>query len=576
MKFLPDHLKKFIVDQTDKKYTPRDQAVWRYILRQLKTFLIKHAHPFYAEGLQKTGITIESIPDISFVSDKLSQFGWRAAAVSGFIPPAAFMELQSLSVLPIASDMRSIEQLLYTPAPDIVHEAAGHAPMLAHPEFAAYLKEYAQVAKYAIASKEDLEIYDAIRFLSDVKADPRMKEVDEKTAEEKLSLAVRNVSHVSEATQLSRMNWWTAEYGLVGTLNDPKIYGAGLLSSVGEARHCLSDEVKKLPLTIDCINYTYDITEQQPQLFVTPDFKNLSKVLEELSSTMAYKIGGKSGLEKAILAKTVNTVELNSGIQVSGQVIEFLTDTSGHLAYFKMQGPCQISFSRKELEGHSKKYHEQGYGSPLGNFKAFPNKCPSLLTEMEWEKAGLQSKKGSLVKLEYSSGVVVTGKFLSSVSEEGRRVLLSLENATAQFDNKILFDPSWGTYDIVMGEKVSSVFGGPADRLGYGDMEDFAVARVPEAQYSEEDYQAFAYYQIIRDVREGKKTLYDLDSCLQDVIKNIPREWLLVLETYEIALLSKQSNLVEICRNHLEKKIFSPEAEQCILEGLAIVNEKSL
>ena len=575
MEILPQHLNKFVVNQSDKKYTPRDHAVWRYILRQLKTFLSVHAHPFYVEGLQKTGITIDSIPQISNVSDKLSRFGWRASPVSGFIPPAAFMEMQSLSVLPIASDMRSIDQLLYTPAPDIVHEAAGHAPMLAHPEYAAYLKEYAQVAKNAIASKEDLDVYEAIRHLSDVKANPDATPEEITAAENKLSVAVKNVSHVSEATQLSRMNWWTAEYGLIGTLENPKIYGAGLLSSVGEAKHCLSSEVKKLPLTIECINYTYDITEQQPQLFVTPDFKTLSKVLAELSEKMAYKLGGLAGLEKAALSKTVNTVELDSGVQISGQVIEFIRDTNNNVAYFKMQGPSQLSYGRKELKGHSKTYHSSGYSSPLGNLKAYPLKSPALLTEQEWEKIGVQFGKKSKVKLDYVSGVTVVGEVISSWVEDGKRILLSFENATATFDDKILFDPSWGTYDVVLGEKVISVFGGPADRLAYGEMDDFVVARVPQPKFSELDYRIFAYYQIIRDVREGKKTLFDLESCIQDIITEIPQEWLLILEALEITIMSGQKKLEELCRAHLSKKIFNPETEQCIHEGLAIAHEKS-
>src|SRR5687768_404053 len=102
MQTLPAHLNKFIVDQNQRPYTSRDHAVWRYILRQLKTFLSKNAHPFYVEGLQKTGITVESIPQINDISERLSRFGWEARPVSGFIPPAAFMELQARSILPIA------------------------------------------------------------------------------------------------------------------------------------------------------------------------------------------------------------------------------------------------------------------------------------------------------------------------------------------------------------------------------------------------------------------------------------------------------------------------------------------
>ena len=155
IEFLPPHLRKYVVEQHYEKYTPIDQAVWRYILRQLRAFLSVNAHECYLEGLDKTGIDVERIPNIDEVSAKLQKFGWRAYPVSGFIPPAAFMELQSLGVLPIASDMRTLEHLLYTPAPDIVHEAAGHAPILVHPEFAEYLRQYAQVAKKAIIRSEE-------------------------------------------------------------------------------------------------------------------------------------------------------------------------------------------------------------------------------------------------------------------------------------------------------------------------------------------------------------------------------------------------------------------------------------
>ena len=114
---IPHHLKKYIAKQTDHNYTPEDQAVWRYIMYQLKSYLATYAHSCYVEGLSKTGIDIESIPRIDVVNEKLKPFGWGAIPVSGFIPPAAFMEFQSLGYLPIASEMRTIEHILYTPAP---------------------------------------------------------------------------------------------------------------------------------------------------------------------------------------------------------------------------------------------------------------------------------------------------------------------------------------------------------------------------------------------------------------------------------------------------------------------------
>lgn len=190
---LPVHLKKYIVEQDYSRYTPSDQAVWRYIMRQLTDYLSRHAHPCYLEGLKRTGIEVDHIPEIARMSEKLEKFGWRAVPVSGFIPPAAFMELQAYGYLPIASDLRTIDHLLYTPAPDIVHEAAGHAPILIEPEFAAYLKAYAQVARKAIISREDIDQYEAIRILSDAKEDPDSTVAQIATAERKLNEVTANM-----------------------------------------------------------------------------------------------------------------------------------------------------------------------------------------------------------------------------------------------------------------------------------------------------------------------------------------------------------------------------------------------
>ncbi|MFN9068964.1 MAG: phenylalanine 4-monooxygenase, partial [Bdellovibrionales bacterium] len=97
---LDDHLKKYIVDSEIRPYTYRDHAVWRFILRQLKSFLKSKAHPFYVEGLEKTGISVDEIPSIPAISEKLRSFGWSARPVSGFIPPAVFMEMQAAHILP--------------------------------------------------------------------------------------------------------------------------------------------------------------------------------------------------------------------------------------------------------------------------------------------------------------------------------------------------------------------------------------------------------------------------------------------------------------------------------------------
>ncbi|MGA7121114.1 MAG: hypothetical protein WBY94_13500, partial [Polyangiaceae bacterium] len=137
---MPAHLRRFVVEQDYSQYTAVDQAVWRFVLLQTHSRLIHTAHPAYKEGLAATGISVDRIPSVAEMNDKLSRFGWGAVCVDGFIPPRAFQEFQAHGILPIAGEMRTREHLVYTPAPDIIHEAAGHAPILPDPVFAGFLR----------------------------------------------------------------------------------------------------------------------------------------------------------------------------------------------------------------------------------------------------------------------------------------------------------------------------------------------------------------------------------------------------------------------------------------------------
>ena len=99
------------------------------------------------------------------MNERLAGLGWRAAPVRGFIPPAVFTEMQARGVLAIAADIRTHEHVEYTPAPDIVHESAGHAPILKDPRYADYLKRCGVAGFRAIASREDRDVFEAIRAL---------------------------------------------------------------------------------------------------------------------------------------------------------------------------------------------------------------------------------------------------------------------------------------------------------------------------------------------------------------------------------------------------------------------------
>src|SRR3982750_1671556 len=305
----PKHLRQFAVDQRYDDYTSVDHAVWRFIMRQNIFFLKEYAHKVYFQGLLDTGISFERIPRIEEMNDILGKIGWGAVAVDGFIPPAAFMEFQAYKVLVIACDMRQIHHIEYTPAPDIVHEAAGHAPIIVDREYSDYLQRFGEIGAKAMQSRKDFELYEAIRHLSILKELPNSdpKEIAEATRE--VEYRQKNLGEPSEMALVSRLHWWTVEYGLIGTLENPKIYGAGLLSSIGESVSCLEANVKKIPYSIEAKNQPFETPPRQPQLFVCRDFQHLGEVLEQFANSMAYRIGGLEGINKAIECQRIATCQ---------------------------------------------------------------------------------------------------------------------------------------------------------------------------------------------------------------------------------------------------------------------------
>src|SRR5512133_1739878 len=206
---LPHHLMSLVIEQPYNGYTAQDHAVWRYIMRQNVHYMPKVAHSSYLEGLRKTGISVDTIPQMYGMNRILKEIGWAAVAVDGFIPPAAFMEFQAHNVLVIAADIRPITQIGYTPAPDIVHEAAGHAPIIADPEYAAYLVEFGKIGCKAFSSRKDIDLYEAIRLLSILKAAPYPPPEEIRAAEAQLAAIEATLSAPSELSLIRNLHWWT-------------------------------------------------------------------------------------------------------------------------------------------------------------------------------------------------------------------------------------------------------------------------------------------------------------------------------------------------------------------------------
>lgn len=537
---IPEYLQPYIAHQDASLYTAIDHASWRFILKISQAYFAKHAHPMYVNGLRETGISTDRIPLISEMDQKLRRFGWRAVPVSGFIPPAVFMEFLSRGILPIACDMRKIENISYTPAPDIVHEAAGHAPIIAEPSYAAYLRHYGELAEKAIYSKQDLDVYEAVRNLSDVKEDPASTEAQIAAAQKRLDDASAAVDHDTEATQLGRMGWWTIEYGLLGDEKNAKIYGAGLLSSVAESYNCLNPEVKKVPFSVDCVDVTYDITKPQPQLFVARDFDALVRGLDELAERMAYRLGGIEGLEKARKAAVPTTTVLETGLQISGTLVRYRQGSDGAPIYLHYQGPTQLCFENREIEGQGPGYHREGFGTALGQIRGL-KKTPAELTSSDLESLGFKS--GAKGRMDFESGVTVEGELTSRLERGGKTLILAFKNCTVKLGSEVLFDPSWGTYDMACGSRVASVFGGAADRSRYlAATGGFGQPPAkPKTNLTESNRALNDLYARVRSLREQAPTdskkeelMKELTRIHDELEKNHRSDWLLRYELLEL------------------------------------------
>lgn len=527
---LPKHLRTFIIDQEYERYTAQDHAVWRAVMRQNTDYLQNVAHSSYIEGLRKTGISVDKIPSTDDMNRALEKIGWAAVTVDGFIPPAAFMEFQKHNVLVIAADIRSANQIQYTPAPDIIHEAAGHAPIIADPQYAEYLRYFGEIGSKAFSSKSDYTIYEAIRHLSILKADPSTTDNEINQAEVLLNKAIDNAGIPSEMSLIRNLHWWTVEYGLVGDINKPKIYGAGLLSSIGESKSALKYDVKKILYNIDAKDYSFDITTAQPQLFVTPDFEQLTSVLDEFANHMALRNGGLDGIMKAIESGATATLEYSSGLQVSGTFTDVIIHM-GNPVYINTSGPTSLNYNEKLIQGEGPEAHSHGFGSPIGKIKG-SLKPTRFLADNDLEKMGIKVGKPSVFYFE--SGIKVEGTLIKTTRKDEKLILLSFENCRVTHNGKTLFEPEWGQYDMAIGETIVSAFNGPADADGFGLKYDPPKEKTHRIEYNASTLELHKLYSDVRKIRDNDSEKSGLTKIWNSILKDHNNDWLLATEIYEL------------------------------------------
>jgi phenylalanine-4-hydroxylase len=567
---LPTHLKQYIKPQDYEDYSAIDQAVWRYVMRKNVDYLSTVAHKSYVEGLNKTGISIDHIPNMYGMNRILKEIGWAAVAVDGFIPPAAFMEFQAYNVLVIASDIRQLEHIEYTPAPDIIHEGAGHAPIIANPEYAEYLRRFGEIGSKAISSAKDYELYEAVRYLSIIKEAAGTPQVDIEKAEKHIEKLQKNMGEPSEMALIRNLHWWTVEYGLIGTVEEPKIYGAGLLSSIGESSWCMTEKVKKIPYSIETVHTSFDITKPQPQLFVTPDFAYLSQVLEEFANTMSLRKGGLSGVTKLINAKELGTVELSTGIQISG-IFSNVISHDGKPVYLQTHDETALSSREKELVGHSRHDHPKGFGSPVGKLKGI-NLAIEDMSPRDLKAYNIY--EGETISLEFEGDIKVNGDIITGTRNlMGKIILITFQNCTVTHGKEVLFKPDSGLYHMTVGERVVSAFNGPADLNSFDLVTHEVSSETIKPIKSEARKKLEQYYKQIRDYRGGSNTTISRNKVFKEICEKYPNDWLLSIELYELAKNNNDLEFAQQIHSHLETvKLNNPKSGHLIDDGLSLVD----
>jgi phenylalanine-4-hydroxylase len=562
---VPAHLRRFVVQQDYAQYTAADQAVWRFVLLQTHARLVETAHPAYRGGLAATGISVDRIPGIDEMNDRLARFGWSAVCVDGFIPPRAFQEFQASAILPIAADIRSRAHLAYTPAPDIIHEAAGHAPILPDRDFASYLRRIGALGKKAFTLPEEDRVFRAIYAISEVKENPGASSEEVTRAEVELRAALACATEPSEAALLSRLYWWTAEYGLVGRPDDYKLYGAGLLSSLGESHSCHDPAVRKVALDEHCVDVAYDITRPQPQLFVVPSFDALHDVLDRVARTLAFQRGGEIALSRALRSGEVASIYFSSGACVMG----VLRDVGPRLsapAHLHLDGPVAFAWDL-EIAPALEPFSRLGEQCVLTGRLDGGTSLDVATDEALAARLDLASGRHRFC---FDRGTSVEGRLLRTVRHaDGRLMLLELGDARITLPGAAPRDIAH--YVLLAAGDVVTAHAGAVDAKYHAET-PFSPVRVPRHRdLPPEERAALDLYERAEGAyRAGVQATAEVFPRIHAALeRDFPEEWLLRWNLLESLLRTTQTGtLAKTLWAELERLEVALDRRQPIASGL--------
>ena len=248
------------IAQPYQLYSEDNHAAWKSLFGRMRPQWDKFANEHFMRGIESLCLDPNRVPKLDDVNQFLNPLtGFKAKAVSGYVPAYLFFDCLSNREFPTTITIRRHDKLDYLPEPDIFHDIAGHVPMHTDKAFADTLVRFGELAKLAVEIGSEIK--------------------DEHEKLHRLNSIIKS---------LARFFWFTIEFGLMKGKDGMKVYGSGLLSSFGEIQYSIeSPLVQRYPLQLEwVINQYFEIDHYQPLLFWVESFDHLFSLVTELEQWM--------------------------------------------------------------------------------------------------------------------------------------------------------------------------------------------------------------------------------------------------------------------------------------------------
>lgn len=563
---LPVHLRQFIAEQPYEHYTAADHALWRYLMKQNDLI---HGPDSIANTC---GLNKERIPTLQEMNDAVNPVSWAVVAVADSIPPYVFMEFLSQRILPVSTAIRSLSGIDQPIGEDIFYAAALSSLIFSDPD---YLYHLGLIGSKAIYSIKDLQLQQVLNNYVQLKKAEEPDLIAVRKAEKLINFYQKSTSEPSELTLLTRLYQLTTVYGLIGTAENHRAFGAAFHSSMIEYNQYRNPEIKKYHFTIDALPSDVKPVGPQDYYFVVANTQTRNSVLKELGDRMAFVCGGAEGILKAIESQTICTAVYSSGLQVSAVFSDLRMDKEDNLQFIKTSGATALSYAHQQLENQGRDNHPAGFSSPVGRIKHL-NKPPEDASEEELEALGIIP--GNQTTLSFESGLILSGTVLSILQRESKIILISFAEASLKDESgNSYFKPSWGRFDMAVGESIVSVYAGAADKKAFEEQHELKNPDLTVPEYDEKTKKYHQLFEIVRKYREAGSGYEELKAVWQELRTNYRYDWLCALEILEI--FEKDNSNKELSKEiriYLEQKA-SNEAElnQLIHNGFRMINHKS-